>query len=79
MITGQTIDFNCHCKYDFVEYVQTHQQHDNLMSPRTIGAIALCSTGNAKESHNFFRVSTGKIINCNHANPLPPNCTPAKS
>ena len=71
MITGQTIDFNRHCKYEFGEYVQTHEQHDNSMSPRTIGALALRPTGNAQGSHYFFSLSTGKIINRNHASPLP--------
>jgi hypothetical protein len=49
MITGQTIDFNCHCNYEFGEYVQTHEQHGNSMSLRTIWAPALRPTGNAQD------------------------------
>jgi hypothetical protein len=71
IITGQLIDFNRHCKYEFGEYVQTHEQLDNSMSPRTIGALALHPTGNTQGSHYFFSLSTLKAINCNHTNPLP--------
>ena len=71
IITGQPIDVNCHCKYEFGEYVQTHEQHDNSMSPRTIGALASRPTGNTQGSHYFFSLFTGKVINRNHANPLP--------
>jgi hypothetical protein len=41
------------------------------MSPRTIGALALRPTGNTQGSHYFFSLSTGKGVNCNHANLLP--------
>jgi hypothetical protein len=40
MITGQVVDFNRHCKYEFGEYAQTHEQHNNIMVLRTIGALA---------------------------------------
>ena len=49
IITGQTIDFNKHCKYEFGEYVHTHEQHTNNMTPRTVGALALRPTGNQQE------------------------------
>ena len=26
IITGQTVDFNRHCKYEFGQYIQTHEQ-----------------------------------------------------
>jgi hypothetical protein len=48
IITGQTVDFNWHCKYEFGQYVQTHEQHDKGMAPRTIGALAMRPTGNAQ-------------------------------
>ena len=41
IITGQTIDYNQHCHYEYEEYVQTHKQHDNTMAPCTIGALAM--------------------------------------
>ena len=68
---GQTVDFNWHCKYEFGEYVQTHEQHDNSMSPRTIGALAMRPTGNAQGNYYFFSLSTGRIINRVHATKLP--------
>jgi hypothetical protein len=36
IITGQRVDFNRHCKYEFGQYIQTHE-HDNSMAPRTSG------------------------------------------
>ena len=46
VVTGRTTDFNLHCRYEFGEYVQTHEEHDNSMRTRTVGALALCPTGN---------------------------------
>jgi hypothetical protein len=71
IITGQTVDFNRHCKYEFGQYVQTHEQHDNSMTPRTIGALAMRPTGNAQGNYYFFSLSTGRIINRVHATKLP--------
>ena len=41
LITGLVIDAQRHARFEFVEYVQTHEPHDNLMIPKTTGAIAL--------------------------------------
>ena len=41
IMTGRQVDFAKHCKYEFGSYVQTHEEHDNSMRTRTIGAIAL--------------------------------------
>jgi hypothetical protein len=71
IITGQTVDFNRHCKFEFGQYVQTHEQHDNSMAPRTIGALAMRPTSNAQGNYYFFSLSTGRIINRAHATPLP--------
>ena len=71
IVTGQRIDFNLHCKYEFGEYVQTHEQHDNTMATRTVGALALRPTGNAQGGHYFFSLSTGRVINRSHATRLP--------
>ena len=58
IITGQHIDYNRHCKYDFGEYVQTHEPHDNSMQPRTVGALALGPTGNNQGTYKFFSLSS---------------------
>lgn len=71
IVTGQKVDFNRHCKYQFGEYVQTHEQHDNSMAPRTIGALALRPTGNAQGNYYFMSLSTGHVINRVHATSLP--------
>ena len=61
IITGQKLDYNRHCRYQFGEYVQTHGQHDNSMNPRTVGALALRPTGNAQGSYYFMSISTGRV------------------
>jgi hypothetical protein len=71
IVTGSTIDFNRHCQYEFGEYVQTHEEHDNSMGSRTVGALALRPTGNAQGGYYFFSLSTGKVINRNRATKLP--------
>ena len=38
IITGQQVDYKCHCRFEFGEYVQTHEAHNNSMNPRTVGA-----------------------------------------
>ena len=71
IVTGVSIDFNRHCKYQFGEYVQTHEERDNTMAPRMIGALALRPTGNALGSFYFFSLSTGRVITRNRATPSP--------
>ena len=71
IITGQKLDYNRHCRYQFGEYTQTHEQHDNLMNPRTVGALALRPTGNAQGSFYFMSISTGRVLNRLRATPLP--------
>ena len=71
IVTGQKLDYKRHCRYQFGEYVQTHEQHDNSMDPRTVGALALHPTGNAQGSFYFMSISTGRVLNQLCATPLP--------
>ena len=71
IMTGQIIDYKKHCKFQFGQYVQTHEEHDNSMNPQTIGAITLHPTGNAQGSFYFLSISTGHMINRLFATPLP--------
>lgn len=71
IVTGQVVDFNRHCRFEFGQYVQTHEQHDNSMAPRTIGALATRPTGNAQGSQYFFSLSTGRLLNRANATQLP--------
>ena len=65
------INFNKHCRYKFGEYVQMHEELDNTMVPRTIGALALRPMGNIQGSFYFFSLSTGRVIARNRATSLP--------
>ena len=63
LLTGLTMNYNRHCRLEFGEYVQTHEEHDNSLNPRTIGALALHLTGNVQGGYFFFSLTTGKVIN----------------
>ena len=71
IITGQLLDYHKHCRYEFGEYVQTHEEHDNSLLSRTVGAIALRPTGNQQGGYFFMSLHTGCIINRLHATKLP--------
>lgn len=62
IFTGVTIDEGWHCRIQFGTYVQAHEEHDNSMQSRTVGAIALRHTGNAQDGHYFLSMETGKRV-----------------
>jgi len=61
--SGLLPDFNLHCKLEFVSHVQTHEDHNNSMAPRTTGAISLRLTGNSQGGYYFYSFNTGKRLN----------------
>ena len=63
IVTGQQVDYKRHCRFQFGGYAQTHEEHNNSMNPRTIGAIALRPVGNGKGSFYFMSISTGRVLN----------------
>ena len=71
IMTGQRLDFKRHCRFQFGEYVQTHEQHNNSMMSRTVGALALRPTGNAQGGFYFLSLSTGRVLNRLRATALP--------
>ena len=71
IVTGTNIDYNKHCEYEFGEYVQTHEEHDNTMAARTVGAIALRPTGNQQGGYWFMSLLSGRILNRIHATKVP--------
>ena len=61
IILNRSLDVNAHCKVGFGDYVQTHEEHDNSMDSRTIGAIAL-RPANSDNSYYFYSLVTGRRI-----------------
>ena len=57
------MNYHRHGCLEFREYVQTHEEHDNSLNPRTIGALALHPTGNVQGGYFFLSLTTGKVIN----------------
>lgn len=54
IVTGTMIDTSKHCALPFGAYLQTHEEHDNNISTRTIGAIAMRPTDNEQGCHYFM-------------------------
>ena len=71
IVTGHGIDFTKHCRIEFGAYAQVHEDHDNSMAPRTVGAIALRPTGNEHGSYYFFNLNTGRLLNRSRWTELP--------
>ena len=71
IVTGQQVDYKRHCRFQLGEYAQTHEEHDNSMNPRTIGAIALRPVGNGQGRFYFMSITTGRLLNRQHAMALP--------
>ena len=71
LLTGKTWSYTTHCKLEFGDYVQTHEEHDNSMAARTIGAIALRPTGNTQGGYFFFSLTTWRVLNRGRWTSLP--------
>jgi Reverse transcriptase (RNA-dependent DNA polymerase)/Zinc knuckle len=71
IVIGSSIDFVKHVRLEFGSYVQVHEDHDNSMTPRTTGAIALRPTGNVQGGYYFYSLTTGRRINRNKWTTLP--------
>ena len=65
LFTGDKVHYNRHCKIQFGEYVQVHEENTptNSMEPRATGASALGSTYNLQSGYKFLSLNTGRLIN----------------
>ena len=63
LLTGQSWSYTTHCKLEFGDYVQTHEEHDNSMAAWIIGAIAVRPTGSAQGGYFFFSLTSGRVLN----------------
>ena len=64
IITGVQLDYTKHCRLEFGEYTQVHEekQPTNSLKPRTTGALALGSTYNLQKGYKFYSLNSGKLI-----------------
>ena len=70
LILNRSLDAHVHCKVGMGDYVQTHEEHDNSMDSRTVGAIALRPAA-GDGSFYFLNLSTGRRIHRRSWTPLP--------
>ena len=70
--TGTTLDFNKHCKIEFVAYADNHESliAKNSIQYRTKTCIYLGPTGNIQGSHWFLNFRTGLRIKHRTFTPL---------
>jgi hypothetical protein len=71
LIAGTKVDHNKHIRAEFGEYVEVHEEHDNMMKTRTTGAIVTKPTGNAQGGHWFYSLTTGRMLDRTKWAPLP--------
>ena len=69
-MTGFELSFKLHARIEFGSYVQTHEEHTNDMSQRTLGAICLRPNGNQQGGHWFMSLTTGARITRHRWTPL---------
>ena len=60
--TGLKVNFLQHCKLEFGDYVQTHEEHTNDMKLCMIGALTLRPTGDNQGGYYFYSLTTGHVI-----------------
>jgi hypothetical protein len=72
-VTGRTLDYKKHCRYEFGEYVQadTYTEPRNDMCERTLDAIYLAPNDNDQGGHILMDLTTGKRITCDRIHPCP--------
>ena len=70
IVLNQKLNYNAHCKIEFGEYVEMHEEHNSKMTARTLGAIAT-RPGNDAGSYYFISLQTGRRINQHSWTSLP--------
>ena len=70
-MNDMTIDYACHCKFDFREYVKNHEQQNNIITERVMGALALRPTRKNQGGYDFLSLLTSQSLNCLHSTEFP--------
>ena len=70
LVLGRKLNYNSHCRIEFGEYAQTHEESSNDMKERTLGAIAT-RPSNDSGAYYFISLRTGRRINRRSWTPLP--------
>ena len=71
VMAGLQIIYKQHFRVYFGSYVQTHEEHDNIIQSLTIGSIPLRPTGNSQGGHFFLSLPTVQRIFKIHWTDLP--------
>ena len=71
IMVGYEVSYTKHVRLPYGAYVQTHENHSNDMSQRTMGAICLGPTGNRQGGHWFLSLTSGSRVRRNHWTDMP--------
>ena len=69
LITGVHYDYRLHCRVEFGQYCQVHEdkgRKNSVELERTTGAIALKSSGNIQGGYRFLSLKTGRVLTRQH-------------
>ena len=70
-LMGWELSFDKHAVLEFGSYIQTHEEHSNVMEPWTMGAICLGPMGNAQGGHWFFSLILDVALSVTAGLPCP--------
>ena len=73
ILQKQTLEFKTHGIYNTGDYVLAHNDSiiKNNLKPRALDCLYLRPTPNSKNTHDFYHISTNKIISRSKCTPLP--------
>ena len=73
IVTGKTLDYDKHLKYEFGTYVQAHTKNEptNQMTERAIDRIYLRPNTNRQGSHIVMNLTTGQAITRSNIDVVP--------
>ena len=56
------LDYNVHCRFLFLQYVQMHHETTNTISRRASAALNLGPTGDLQGNHHFYDIGTNRVV-----------------
>ena len=69
LITGVQFDYHLHCRVEFGQYCEVHEDRDkknSVEAERTTRAIAMKSSGNLQGGYRFLSLRTGRVLPRQH-------------
>ena len=62
IVTGFRAEYKHHCRIEVGFYIKAHEEHDNMMKSRTVGAISLQPTGKFQGGYLFLSLAIIRLV-----------------